>query len=212
MNTKSQQIEFDVFPKDNKTNYSYLSAVKSDSNQESTSINVVFSHQSVIIIFICVLMSLVASFTLGVEKGKLIAKNNLGTEKLLLGTSSAALPDTLRPTRNDEKILPGQKTVPMAEETKDVPSTPQIPPAVGTQQKEEITTKSGYTIQVASVKTETSAKSLSESLIKKGIAAFTKQSGKYIVVLAGNFAKREDAQVKLRELKKTYADCFIKKI
>ena len=72
--------------------------------------------------------------------------------------------------------------------------------------------KKGFVIQVATVKTKDSAKNLCDSLAKKGISAFSKPSGKYIVVLAGTFAKKEEAQIKLRELKKTYVDCFIKPI
>ncbi len=204
MDTKSRQIEFDVFPKENKTNYSYLSGVKSDTNQEPASINVIFSHQSVIIIFICVLMSLVASFTLGVEKGKLIAKNNFSKDNLQVVAAK---------TVTDETALTQEKRLVAAENTQ-ITAQPaaQVQLPVVTQASVETATKSGYTIQVASLNTESSAKSLVQSLIKNGVTAFSKPSGKYIVVLAGNFEKKEEAQTKLRELKKTYTDCFIKKI
>ena len=72
---KNQQIEFDVFPKDNLGNYSYLSGIKSDPSGEATPISVVFSHKSIIIVFIGIIMLLVASFTLGVEKGKLVTRS-----------------------------------------------------------------------------------------------------------------------------------------
>ena len=194
-NTKSQQIEFEVFPKDNKTNYSYLSGIKGDTNPESSSINVVFSTQSAVIIFICVVMSLVASFTLGVEKGKLIAKNSLPPQKLIAPVVQAAP----QPTQETPKI-----TTPLPPAVKTAQESPLVPPAQPSLK--------GYTIQVASVKSAASAESLAGNLTKTGVSSFTKSSGKYIVVLAGNFEKKEDAQIKLRELKKTYADCFIKKI
>jgi hypothetical protein len=73
---KNQQIEFDVFPKDKKENYSYLTGVKGEASPETAPINVIFSHQSIIIVFIGALMLLVASFTLGVEKGKLLSRNS----------------------------------------------------------------------------------------------------------------------------------------
>ena len=72
--------------------------------------------------------------------------------------------------------------------------------------------RSGYAIQVATVSTQNSAKSLADKLTKKGWPSYTKPSGKYVIVLAGNFAKQEEAKTGLRELKKTYTDCFIKKI
>ncbi len=191
MNTKSQQIEFEITPKDVKSNYSYLSNLKDDTRSEPTSINVIFSHQSVIIIFICAIMSLIASFALGVEKGKLIAKNNVAVEKAAKPAAAVAAVVTavLPPEAPEQPLQP----IVVAQETVKTPT-------------------GGFTIQVASVTAETSAKGLADSLIKKGIAAFTKQSGKYTIVLAGNFAKKEDAQVRLKELKKTYTDCFIRKI
>jgi septal ring-binding cell division protein DamX len=198
MNTKSQQIEFEITPKDAKSNYSYLSNLKDDTRSEPASINVIFSHQSVIVIFICIVMSLIASFTLGVEKGKLIARNGAAVEKA--PESAAAVAAALSP----EKIQTAENVKPL------VPEQP-IQPIAVTQETIKTPT-GGFTIQVASVTAETSAKGLADSLIKKGIAAFTKRSGKYTIVLAGNFAKKEDAQVRLRELKKTYTDCFIRKI
>ena len=196
MSAKSQQIEFEITPKDVKSNYSYLSNLKDDTRSEPTSINVIFSHQSVIVIFICVIMSLIASFSLGVEKGKLIAKNNVAVEKVAEGDAAAVAAAV---TAVVTAVLPPE-----------APEQPLQPIAVA---RETIKTPTGgFTIQVASVTAETSAKGLADSLIKKGIAAFTKQSGKYTIVLAGNFAKKEDAQVRLKELKKTYTDCFIRKI
>ena len=198
MNTKSQQIEFEITPKDAKSNYSYLSNLKDDTRSEPPSINVIFSHQSVIIIFICVIMSLIASFTLGVEKGKLIAKNSVTVEKASEpATGPAAVAHAVAMAVNLIPQAPAQQQT--------------IQPVVVAQETIKIPT-GGFTIQVASVTAETSAKRLADSLIKKGVAAFTKQSGKYTIVLAGNFAKKEDAQIRLKELKKTYTDCFIKKI
>jgi len=202
MSTKSQQIEFEITPKDAKSNYSYLSNLKDDTRSEPASINVIFSHQSVIVIFICVIMSLIASFALGVEKGKLIARNIVAVEKAAEPAAAVAPAVAV--------ILPPEK-LQMAESiTAQVPAQPLQPIVVA--QETIKTPTGGFTIQVASVTAETSAKGLADSLIKKGIAAFTKQSGKYTIVLAGNFAKKEDAQVRLKELKKTYTDCFIRKI
>lgn len=192
--TKNQQIEFDVFPKDNKPNYSYLSTIKGDTTMETPSVHVVFSHQSVIIIFICVLMSLVASFSLGVEKGKLIGRSNMMAQKTQETTQKTTVPAM--------PII----TLPIQAES----IVPTTTPAMAA--KEQPVASQGYVIQVASVKTKSSAKNLVEDLIKKGVPSFAKPSGKYIVVLAGNFAKKEEAQLSLNELKKTFNDCFIKKI
>lgn len=221
MNNKSQQIEFDVFPRDNKSDYAYLGNIRNDTVGESTSINVVFSYQSVIIICICAIMLLVASFTLGVEKGKLLAKNSISAQKESLdlagGVSAvvAAAPEKIPgniPVTNlkTQTLLAGTRST---DTKKEITLASNIPAALTETTKEESTLKAGgYTIQIASVKNENGAKAMMDFLSRKGLTSSTKQVGKYIIVLAGNFSKREEAQVKLRELKKTYTDCFIKKI
>jgi len=217
-NKNQQQIEFEVFPKEDKFNYSYLSGVRSEAPHDATPINVVFSYQSVIIIFICAMMLLIASFALGVEKGKLIAKNNAGTsEKALTAIASETPVAPLAVNTVEGKTTPSNiARIQATSVSKESPVVVNAAVALTTTsaQKEiaPAAPTGGYTIQVASVQSEKAAKIMSESLLKKGITSFTKASGKYVMVLAGNFSKKEEAQSTLRELKKTYADCFIKKI
>ena len=222
---KNQQIEFDVFPKDNKGNYSYLSGIKSDASPETAPINVIFSHQSIIIVFIGIIMLLVASFTLGVEKGKLVSREMDRPEKATVSPvaqvnpSSAASIPALASTATESKAAPATSKNPAPVLT---PVVVASSPALITEttkdetQKTEVATEKpitgSYAIQVATVKGQNSAKRLAENLTKKGWKSFTKSSGEYIIVLAGNFSKREDAQSGVKELKKTYSDCFIKKI
>lgn len=213
-NSRNQQIEFEVFPKENKPNYSYLSNIKGDMNNGPAPIHVIFSHQSVMIIFICILISLIASFTLGVEKGKLIAKNTIAFQGPQVKTTEAAVAPAIALKSEKIQKLTAEKARPAQNDLltdKNAQSNTQAQNQA-ISEKIETTPKSGFAIQVASVKTEGSAKNLAESLNKKGFTSFTKPSGKYIVVLAGNFTNREEAQVKLKELKKTFTDCFIKKI
>lgn len=215
MNTKSQQIEFEITPKDVKSNYSYLSNLKDDTRSEPTSINVIFSHQSVIVIFICVIMCLIASFALGVEKGKLIAKNSLPVEKPAQPVAIAAPVQAAQgrvPNPHFDSGTAAVNTQVAAENVKPLTSPVAQPRAIVVAQEPAKTPTGGFTIQVASASSTASAKGLADSLTKKGFAAFTKQSGKYTIVLAGNFPKKEDAQIRLKELKKTYKDCFIRKI
>jgi cell division septation protein DedD len=210
---KNQQIEFDVFPKDHKSGYAYLGNIKTETHQEASSVNVVFSHQSVIIIFICAVMLLIASFTLGVEKGKLIAKDTLTMEKISSDRAAAVPPLSAATTTKVLNVLPEtQKPNGLAIVKEEPSSTPLVPASMVAQPKEHLLPQSGYTIQIATVKTDQAAKKMAEILTKKGWTSFTKPSGKYIVVLAGNYSRKEDAQIKLKELKKTYSDCFIKKI
>ncbi len=202
-NSRGEQIEFDVFPKQDKSDYSYLSGIKEDGARNSSSVNVVLSTQSIIILFICVLMLLIASFTLGVEKGKLI------TVKTTVDVKEQA-----SPAAPEKVALPatGEKSN-IAENAAVEPQKIQIAAATTPEPiKETQTPTGGYAIQVASLKNESAAKSLSETLAKKGFAASVRPSGNYLIVLAGNYSSREEAQGKIKELKKTYSDCFVKKI
>lgn len=203
---KSRQMEFEVFAKNKKSDYSYLAEI-GERASGGAPINVAFSHQSVIILVICVLMSLVVSFTLGVEKGKLIAKNASVPGRDLLASAPAVSEAA------PQKVAFSQEAAVLA--------TPDAPLAAAPKKTGETTIAAKnkadapqniYAIQIASVKSASAAKQLTESLVKKGLSSFTRTSGKYTVVLAGNFPKREDARMSLKELQKTFADCFIKKI
>ncbi len=192
----SQQIEFDVFPKNAKDNYSYLADIKKDTPSGSPSFTVALPHQSVIILLLCMVMLLVASFTLGVERGKLVSKNKASAppapwEKIATPALEAGTPPqeaAAGTARQDE------------------------PPAATAAKKKDEPGPGNYVIQVASLKTEQAASRLAEMLTKEGWPSFTKTSGDYVVVLAGTFLKKEEAQGRIGELRKTYSDCFIKKI
>ncbi len=203
-NSRGEQIEFDVFPKQDKSDYSYLSGIKEDGTRSSSSVNLVLSSQSIIILFICVLMLLIASFTLGVEKGRLITAKAAGEIKepqLPAAQEKIALPVTNENRSVAEKTTAAPQKIQIAATAAPVPAKEVQPLATG-----------GYAIQVASLKNESAAKSLSETLAKKGFTASVRPSGNYLIVLAGNYASREEAQGKIKELKKTYSDCFVKKI
>jgi cell division septation protein DedD len=153
-------------------------------------------------------MLLVASFALGVEKGKLTAKREEAPPAPVIASA---------PTEAAAPV----RTAAISSPEKETPAAKEGNSAVTAQKKEEQAqaepaqtgpAASGYTIQIASVQSPSAAQALAESLTKKGFNSFTKVSGKYVVVLAGNFTKREDAQGSLKELKKTFSDCYIKKI
>jgi len=69
-----------------------------------------------------------------------------------------------------------------------------------------------YTIQVASFKTKTYANKEAERLKKNGHEALIIPGERYVIVCVGNFSKKQEADVTLSQLKKTYHDCFIKKL
>jgi len=191
----SQQLEFEVFPKDPKDSYSYLSDFKKDTNSGASSITVALPQQSIVILVLCVVMLLVVSFTLGVERGKLISGKTALAPSAPWERISAPAPMAVAPSQE----VPAEARQ----------ETPQ-PAAVATKDAEPAGNQ--YVIQVASLKTEQAASRLADTLTKGGWPSFTKTSGDYVVVLAGSFREKKEAQNRIGELKKTYTDCFIKKI
>jgi len=190
-----QQIEFDVFPKNPKGDYAYLADIKKDTRSDSSSFTVALPQQSVVILVLCVVLLLVASFTLGVERGKLISRNSV--------------PAPAAPW--DKISVPAPKSGESPKE-KAALKQPEAAPTPAAAAKIEAPAAGSYVIQVASLKTEQAASQLAETLTEEGWPSFTKTSGNYVVVLAGRFSKKEEAQSRISELRKTYTDCFIKKI
>lgn len=210
---KNRQMEFEVFAKNKKSDYAYLADIREHATAGNAPINVAFSHQSVIILVICVLMSLVVSFTLGVEKGKLIAKNTFEAQKSVLALAPADRATTANPAAAQQKLALSQETAVLEAKVALSAVAPDKTEETALAAKnKEGAPQNAYAIQIASVKSVSAAKQLTESLVKKGMPSFTRTSGKYTIVLAGNFPKKEDAKISLKELQKTFADCFIKKI
>ncbi|MCM8757868.1 MAG: SPOR domain-containing protein [Candidatus Omnitrophica bacterium] len=69
-----------------------------------------------------------------------------------------------------------------------------------------------YTIQVATYKTSSFAYKESEKLKKKGFLTMILQKGDYILLCVGKFLNKKEAELALRELKKEYRDCFIRRL
>lgn len=216
--SKGQQIEFDVFAKQEKSDYSYLSGIKEDATRNSSAVNLILSSQSIIILFICVFMLLIASFALGVEKGKLSANSLPALTQA--GTGSEAAASGAVPAAVTAKNAPENQrfAAPNTElQLQKLQNAPQTASAVTETDNASVAVQtensaSGYCIQIASLKGDNAAKNLAQTLTKKGFTAFTRSSGKYLTVLVGGFANKQEAQVKLKELKKTYPDCYIRKI
>ncbi|MGE5279243.1 MAG: SPOR domain-containing protein [Deltaproteobacteria bacterium] len=195
-----QQIEFDVFPRGGKDDYSYLSDIKKDASSPE-SLTVALPQQSVIILVLCVVMLLVVSFALGVERGKLIARNSVPPAPAAWEKPAAPAAETEIRVSSTQPVKEIQEPAAAAAPQAPAPPAQQEGPAAG-----------NYVIQVASLKTEEAAARLAQTLSKEGWPSFTKASGDYVVVLAGSFSKKEEAQNRIGELKKTYTDCFIKQI
>ncbi|OQB12080.1 MAG: Sporulation related domain protein [Candidatus Omnitrophica bacterium ADurb.Bin205] len=71
---------------------------------------------------------------------------------------------------------------------------------------------SGYTVQVASFKTNVYAQKEVALLKKRGYKAVTLKKGEHIILCVGNFPGKEEAQALLSELNRYYKDCRIRRL
>lgn len=141
------------------------------------------------IIFILVFFLIgTISYSLGIKKGKELAllENKPKTEVL-----------EIKQNLSDKDLI--------IEETKEKIPLPPTPP-------KEKEVPANYTIQVATYKTSSFAQKEAEKLNKKGFATMILQKGEYILLCVGKFLNKKEAELALKELKKKYQDCFIRRL
>ncbi len=142
-------------------------------------------YEKIILIVMGFIVIAVASFSLGVEKGKLNMASNLPTA--------------------------GQKQETLIAKSKPVIINPvQVNPA---QVQEISSSKPGnYTIQLASYQSKNLAQKEAGTLKKTGLAPLVISKGSYSILCVGSFNSKETARALLSQLKKKYQDSFIRRL
>lgn len=87
-----------------------------------------------------------------------------------------------------------------------------IQTAVTAVKEEPVTTKDGYTIQLACYKTRSYADKEAQTLKIKGLTPLIQEKGDYIVLCVGNFSDKETAKILLLKLKTRYQGCYVRRI
>lgn len=152
--------------------------------------------EQAIMISVIVLMVIVLSFSLGVEKGKRIDN--------VLNNQNTLISEVQLPTR------PVVKEVKQEVETKhEILQKIEPRDKVIRQQPRET---NEYTIQVASFKKRSSVDEEAKSLQKKGYEVVILPKGNYIILCVGKFSKKEEATSFLGKLRKQYKDCLIREL
>ncbi|MFA5261905.1 MAG: SPOR domain-containing protein [Candidatus Omnitrophota bacterium] len=177
----------------------------------------ILSIESISILIMAVVVIMVMSFSLGMEKGKRISK----TAILRMLHPELPRPESLRPPSSapeaeEVKLLTNNKleekspaTVPLArlDEGAAVPG-----PVDSAEAGEEKVVDKFYTIQVASFKKRTMAQKEAMQLQDKGYDIIVVPKGQYSIVCVGKFPVEEEARVVSQELKKKYKDCLIRRL
>lgn len=153
-------------------------------------ITLLYEHLAFIAIGIIVLSIIV--FSLGVEKGK-----SIGLKRGSLKVEEREDADRPKLAKADQQA----EEMAIEEETEIAPL-----------QKREKEPVSGYTVQVASYKSEGFAKSRVDKLRSEGYEAFALRKGSHYIMCIGRFRDKESAVSEMKKLRKIYYDCLVRKI
>ena len=176
--------------KDNPIQLEIFSSAENQSGKKNIpkrSLSYILIHEKIILLIIGFLLVGIVSFTLGVNKGKNLASLSVKKQLETLPKMEAG-PEGLK----EETKVTKEET-----ETKIQP-------------KEE--EKAGFTIQVATYRTQSYANREAEKLKKRGLVTLVLTKGEYKQLCVGKFLSRNEAKVVLKNLKPRYQDCFIKRL
>lgn len=148
-------------------------------------------YEKAILIIIGFVITGIASFSLGVEKGK--SYTTPKTDSQLDIAAAKVKPELSLPVSTPKQVIKEEQYQPVRKE----------------ELKEYI---QNYTIQVASFLNRVNAQKEADILKRKGLSPQVLSKGRFCIVCVGNFSKREEAESLLSKLKKQYQDCRIRRL
>lgn len=188
---------------------------------------VVLTFENVVVIFVFMIVSMIIAFSLGVERGRVKAR--LARPAAIQSVSSVAMPSVMPnpqisiapannamnssvPALSGTAIAATQSPVAMVARPAPVStvSTVSRPLPVA---PEKVVDK-GYTIQVASYKSDSMAQKESANLKRQGLESFVVTKGNYLIVCVGRFSDspegKDEAKSMFNKLKKRYKDSIVR--
>lgn len=160
--------------------------------------NLLFKYQKRILLVIGFLITGMIAFSAGFEKGK---KSGFVKFESSLDLASGGKTLYLHPAPAANKPAPIIEKNSAQEKAK-----------IDSADYKKIDNQQSYTIQIASYRTEESAKKEAEKLRKKGLSTSVVPKGKYKILCVGNFTDKAGAVMLLSQMKKKYGDCFIRRL
>lgn len=156
-----------------------------------------FSLDTLIVIIIGMMMVNLSAFVLGIERGKILAKN----EQIKVKVIEPAVVDA---------ELPLVAPIPLAieEEKKVITSTVEKKQIVNNDSKPA----DGYIIQLVTYSSDAYANNEVNRLTAQGLDGHVLKSGSFYIVYSGTYNSKVKANEKLASFKQRYKDCFVKKI
>ncbi|MEW6170708.1 MAG: SPOR domain-containing protein [Candidatus Omnitrophota bacterium] len=163
----------------------------------------IFSYEKIIITIIIFIVINIVSFSLGVEKGRHLARiSNQPSQE----STKAIKNQTLQ--NNIPRIEVANKD---NQDTSSV-TKPQEIKIIKEENQSQITQKNNYTIQVASFSDKTYIQKELITLKNKGYSAFAISKGKMSIICVGKFQDKEKAKKLATHLQKKYRDCLVRRL
>jgi len=160
-------------------------------------LNISVSYEALIIVLIGLVLTISIIFSLGVERGR-----NLEFVKV----SSKGEGMVAETKAEESRTQPAEKPVEVQKQPEVKPQEEQVEKAIPAPSEEE-----PFTIQVASFRTRALAEKELSRLENIGYSSDVFKKGKFFIVCVGNYSKKELAQQTLSDLRRVYADCYIRK-
>ena len=215
MNINFRQSQFELFPG---------SPGSSDEAQKPRYLftDLTLSLENIILIGIVLLMVLIFSFSVGVEKGKRLSQNfPAGMQPVHPSKQAAAVNPAV--TTQSQKNIQASPALPVNKinGSNQGPARPQVKPMAATaaefvsQPLPAQVLQNFYTVQVASFKLDKNAQQEASFLKKKGYESLVVDKGGYLIVCVGKFVKAEEAKLFVNQFKnkhKQYKDCLVRRM
>ena len=178
--------------------------------------NITLTFDNIAVLAIALLMLMVLSFSLGVEKGKRLARLSQpmspSVKPTTVTTPSAKGVEPVHTQTPPVLTKPVNENHPVSVPVTTVSTTVTTEKVVPIVQTALSTREDFYTVQVASFKQEKYARQEAMSLKQKGYEIFVIPKGQHSIVCVGRFAKKNEAMVMSGKLRKYYKDCVVRNL
>jgi cell division protein FtsN len=154
---------------------------------------------------VVLVLLLVLFFSLGVEKGKRNAFLAIEHNRDAVVKAQSEIPAAHREPL--ASVAPAVSPAVMPEAVRPAPLA-----AVPVMTPSPVSNAGKFSIQIASFQREAAANDEAKRLERKGLSVTVLKKGKFSVVCVGAYDAYTEAQKQLETLKRTYKDCFIRRL
>ncbi len=224
MNINYKEAQFEFFPNSG-------SSTDETNRPHFLAARLTLSVENLVILSIVSIMVLLFSFSLGVERGKMVASRETGQfssdDKNIPAVADAGMKSLVKsdgkaPEAKAASPQPMKAVLPV-EKTKDKAAGTKVLAALSqdsgrdtgmTQALSSAKALGKYTVQIASYKSSKGAQKEAEALKQKGYRdVFVMPKGSHVILCVGNFQNREEAdQFGKKKLKSRYQDLRVRSL